>query len=720
MEMGGKELSDFQSHQNGRLVSIAFEFRNKQQLGIISIYAVTASYHTNDKERKLEDKLRNTTTFLMNKTIKEWKHKFPNMCVLIMGDLQETITISDKDNIGNYRKPQFKNGILKSLQETHISLVREENPEKSYITRFGTEGGRGIDHIMVPEADPARQWFYGSRIEKTSTMSYFPSDHVTLQCNFARMGNNNKTDGAEKTKFDYKKVFKIKVRESQSRKGDIELDTSQFKESKSFKMQAEMHSKILKLTNSNSHLTETLLGKLEKRISNLFQDLFDSGVQQKVRGKNNKLVKISPAQAMQLSYTVKQFNNGIKTIMNELKLDETTDEVAKAGHTRMSVFKGKGFKLFANLPIPTKLRYMKNYVTAKKRKLENFVKWARRRKTQRNTLTALEEPGKLFQHLHDLQDSDEINNYGRKIWKEYLQESEERENHIHAINHSVARVKNMKAKQNSNKQEIDSTDKENKNFLILNKMIINTINKMLHETGCHQPFNTEFNTEPLGFLSKNMNSWKMHILHYDGITFSPKSEKEEHLLIQDFSKAIDDLNKLIKQIQRAQSIYKKQNLKYLLAANNIQEFTQKVLPKGREAPIPHNMIFDNKIKKLRRCKNENEEMMATTAYHNRWMSPSRAKESCAFAEIIHEGMLGPRGIKLKPNRKIHLNDIGKLIHNGDSLPLKIKQDVIKAHGEHTASLFAEPEKDCEFFFYPFFSTNKNGIMNDEDSFRERF
>jgi len=715
---GGKEMTDFQSQQNGRLVSIAFEFGNKQQLGIISVYAVTASSHRTNEERKMENKLRNTTTLLMNKIIKEWKNKFPNMCVLIMGDFQETITTSDRDNIGNYRKPQFKNGILKSIQDTHISLVREENPD-SYITRFGTEGGRGIDHIMVPATDPVRQWLYGGSIERTSTTSYFPSDHVALQCFFTRIGNNNKTDGTEKLKFDYKKVFKIKVRECQSRKGDVELDTSQFKDSKNFKMQAEMYTKIMKLTNNDSYLTNTLLGKLEKRISNLFQNLFDTGTHQKVSGKNNKLVKITSDQALQLSYITKQFNKGIKTIMNELKLDDTIDEVAKAGFIRMSAFKGKGFKLFANLPIPTKLRYMKSYVTARKRKLEKYIKWARRRKTQRNTQTTLETPGKLFQHLHNLQDSDEINNYGKKIWREYLQETEERENHIHAINHSIEKVRNMKTQHKSDNNDTDNTE-DNKNCLILNKIIIDSINKVLHQTGCHQTFNTEFNTEALGFLSKNMNNWKMHILHYDGIMFNPKSEKEEDLLIQDFSKATDDLKKLINQIQRAQTVYKKQNLKYLLASNNIQEFTQKVLPKGREAPIPHNMIFDNKINSFRRCKNENEEMKATSEYHNRWMSPSKAKESCAFAEIIHEGSLGPRGVKLKPNRTIELKDIGKLIHNGDNLPLKIKQDVVRAHGEHTACLFSEPEKDCKFFFYPFFLTNKNGTMNDEDNFRERF
>ena len=49
---GGKELTDFQSQQNGRLVSIAFEFGDKQQLGIISIYAITAASHRNNEEKK--------------------------------------------------------------------------------------------------------------------------------------------------------------------------------------------------------------------------------------------------------------------------------------------------------------------------------------------------------------------------------------------------------------------------------------------------------------------------------------------------------------------------------------------------------------------------------------------------------------------------------------------------------------------------------------------
>jgi len=160
----------------------------------------------------------------------------------------------------------------------------------------------------------------------------------------------------------------------------------------------------------------------------------------------------------------------------------------------MSVFKGKGFKLFENLPIPTKLRYLKNHVTIKKRKLENYINWAKKRLIQRKTNTPLEHPGKTFQRLYDLQDSDDINDYGKTIWKEYLQEAEERENHIQAINHCIHKVKDMKSNSNTNNNAQIATEeleKENKNFLTLEKLIIDKINKTLHKTGCHQPFNTQ-------------------------------------------------------------------------------------------------------------------------------------------------------------------------------------------------------------------------------------
>jgi len=719
---GGKELTDFQSFQNGRLTSIAFEFGEKQQLGIISIYSITASSHKDEHERKMESKLRNTTTFLMNKTIKEWQHKFPNICIMVMGDLQETITTTDRDNIGNYRKPSFKNGILAALRDSHTSIAREDNPNSQYITRFGTEGGRGIDHIMIPSKNPFKQWFSKGKIGETQATNYFPSDHTIIQCNFTRIGCNNKTDGITKTKFDYKKIFRIKVRESKTSQGDIELDSSQFKDSKNFKSQAKLYSEIMKVTGDDSYLSNRFLTKIENRISKLFENLFNTGTQQKVNGKQNKLVKISPEQATQLAYIVKQYNHSIKAVMHELKLDKEHDEVAKAGTTRMSVFKGKGFKLFENLPIPTKLRYMKNRVTIKKRKLENYINWAKKRMIQRKTYTPLEHPGKIFQRLHDLQDSDEINDYGKTIWKEYLQEAEERENHVQAINHCIRKVKNMKSNTtNSNAQgTTEKMEEENNNFLLLEKLIIDKINETLHKTGCHQPFNTQTNTEPLGFLGKNMNEWKMHILHYDGLTFNPKNHNEEQTMIQDFSNAKNELDNLIKRIQRAQSKYKKQNLRYMLASNNIQEFTAKVLPRGREAPVPHNMIFDSTINSFRRCNSETEEMKATSEYHNKWMSPSKAKESCAFAEVVREGILGPRGIRLKPKRIVKLSDIGQLIHNGEKLPLKIKKDVIKAHGRHTASLFEEPEYDCEFFYYPFFLKDKTGTMNDEIEFNKKF
>jgi len=56
-----------------------------------------------------------------------------------------------------------------------------------------------------------------------------------------------------------------------------------------------------------------------------------------------------------------------------------------------------------------------------------------------------------------------------------------------------------------------------------------------------------------------------------------------------------------------------------------------------------------------------------------------------------------------------------LIHNGNKLPLRIKQAFVKAHGTHVSKLFKPPKEDLRELFYPFYLKNKSGSMNEEDN-----
>jgi len=191
-------------------------------------------------------------------------------------------------------------------------------------------------------------------------------------------------------------------------------------------------------------------------------------------------------------------------------------------------------------------------------------------------------------------------------------------------------------------------------------------------------------------------------------------------LKENFLLAKQELCKFERRICMAQQRYKSDTIHYLLQINRIEDFTRKISPKKRDAPATHTEIWDNQDRKFRHCRNENEELLATGAFHGRWMGNSRASEICAFAKLKKEGLLGTRGIVLNPDRAVGRKDIRKLIDNGENLPEHLKQAFLKAHGKQTADLFRAPEKANEALFYPFFQTSKDGHMSGEERMKETF
>ena len=98
-------------------------------------------------------------------------------------------------------------GILRLLENSHQSIVRESNREHAYITRIGKEGGRGIDHILTPTNAKFSRWFTNATMYRNIGSSYFPSDHSLLICHIHRTGPNNIEEGECFRSYDYNKIF---------------------------------------------------------------------------------------------------------------------------------------------------------------------------------------------------------------------------------------------------------------------------------------------------------------------------------------------------------------------------------------------------------------------------------------------------------------------------------------------------------------------------------
>jgi len=319
---GGKIIADFDSKLEGRIASIAFEFGKNQKLGIISVYALARGGSASKEEEEQKNQLRRTTVFLVKKIHKSWSKKFPNIHIMILGDMQETCTVSDRDNIGKTRLSNDKdNGVVAAFKDTYTSIVRERNPNTTYVTRFGHKGARGIDHILFPDTQRANNLILSADVDKDGLGNmYFASDHKLLQCTYIRRDSNNEEQGEAVTKFAFNKLSQIKIKRTGEDGKVLIFDDNQFKGSSKYKSNKELYRKLQLLTQDKAETSDFFLLDIECRIKKLYNSLWKAGQKQNACGGKNNLVKISESHAAQLSLILNTFELGIQDVMTFLDL----------------------------------------------------------------------------------------------------------------------------------------------------------------------------------------------------------------------------------------------------------------------------------------------------------------------------------------------------------------------------------------------------------------
>jgi len=211
---GGKVISNFGNKLNGRIAHIAFEFDHGHKLGIISVYAL-ARGGGNSEDLANREKLRQTTVAMIRKQYKAWMNEFPGIQIMLLGDMQETVSTLDTDNLGKTRfENNTKNGVVRAFINTHSSLARDRmGSNKPYLTRFGKKGARGIDHILFPHLSSSTM-IKENMIHDSLGTSFFPSDLQLVSCTYLQGGENNAENMDPTTKYEFSKISSIKVRRS--------------------------------------------------------------------------------------------------------------------------------------------------------------------------------------------------------------------------------------------------------------------------------------------------------------------------------------------------------------------------------------------------------------------------------------------------------------------------------------------------------------------------
>ena len=720
---GGRVILPFQSLQYGRVASIGFDLGNSTQVGIISIYAPSKDSKSTQFSENTTHPTMQITNNLVQKILSKWKLSHPNMITIILGDFQETISTLNRDNLGKYRQEPTPNGVLQGLSATHESVVRKKLPSNTpYVTRFGEEGARGIDHIFFPSDKKFENLCIDAKIKRDIGANYFPSDHSLLTCAISRSSQNNNCSGLDKTKYDYSKLFSIKLSQHGHLGKEFKFDTSQFKDCQKYKDQFKLYGDLLRITNNNSNLTNAYIGDLEIRANALFEDLWTNGVLQDTDGSTNKLVDISEANAAELSYILQKFNSAVKTVMTEVKLDGDQNNNDSAGKTRGRLRTRSGFKIFNNLPVPTKLRYLRTQIEAKSKAILKNIYWIKEHHI-RSTFGENEDiPPQIqfWNQWNNILKDDLLLRRAKEVSVAYDVENTERMLHVSAMQHE-------KHKRDIPKKEVRENIAGN-SLPHVSDNITRLLNFWLSSGGCNQGFNTSLDDSgntggSIAFLSQRILDWKTHLTSLDIENFEKFDLSKPHqlnLVQSSLERAQSDILKLQKQIIRLQTFYRQSTLNYFLESKNISSFTNKVSFQSRQAPAAHTSIWDDSLQDFRTCKDEIEELEATSAFHGKWMANSASAEVCAFAKIRTAGRLGNRGIELNPNRVVTMADISKLIHNGDALPRRIKKSFLRAHGPHTANLFKEPDRDNPHFFYPFYLLNRKGEISEEAHLERNF
>jgi len=708
---GGKIIANFESFLGGRLTGIAFRFSNGKALGIISVYISSAEIHHNTATSINAQILEH-----IKDLSEKWTNNITNIDIIIIGDFQETCTISNRDNVGKFRKPKECEGVLSFLEDTHESFIRKVNCNQNYITRFGDVGGRGIDHIMLPQCDDVQALFPKAYIARDEGATYFPSDHSMLICEYSRCDQNNNEDGQATTKWNYADIYNIKVTRSGDKGRDIKLDMSQFKDSDKFRRQAQIYKKLQEATSDQASLTDYHITPLETKVEELTQSLWKKGIIDNVDGPNNKLVSITEEHALEISIIYRKFRRAIHEIMESLELSHEKDNLASAGTTRGNLRKTGGFRMFRNLPIPSKLRYLRTALLAKAKLIQKAQLLIKEMNICEMHGIEQNCDEKFWNTRDKIVKTNTLQSHASSISTKINAENVERDAHICAINFQ----KNQKSKK-MGKNIVNPVEKSQKeNFLPhISESISQLLNSWLKEAKCDQKFNTLPLSKWYETLSKDITSWKIPLTEFHDCGPVSKDSDLRERINESLSMSSLQLKAIIQKVNRIQVKYRMNTLLYFLKVNTIDAFTRKVLYKQRSAPMTHSTIWDEKLQSQRPCTSEVEELQATQEFHGHWMGNTKASENCAFAKVISKGRLGPRGIKLFPDRKLSMEDIPKLIHNGNKLSRKVKRAFLAAHNKHTAKLFKAPASSRKEFFYPFYLRTESGIMNRESQTEEK-
>ena len=744
---------------DGRLISIILQRDNNEYLAIMWVYGVA---HGDEEQEyangKTKEEVRISLVQNADDELKRIYNKYgPNTPIQVAGDLQDTLTRTDTDNVGSTRYKMMDNGILKwAIQRGRLKSFGFDHRTKGskYITRRSRKeggGGRGIDHFLV--CDLAEKMSHSFYIDSLLCHCYIESDHDLLAWT-TDLGYTHQTKSyVEEQRMQYKKISGIPMKLITNKNEDTAEVTYEYalktdgaspeinqeREDLLETLQAAFGEENVEATNIVDTVTANLL-ELQALV-------VTDGVEQQTDGPNNILVKRDRKYREKLNEAMNEITRGLEMGMHKAKLIKTEREIItnkqrlkklteatdvnrpKPPHQALYAVGEKVSKALATVICARKkLTDVQEYQEKQSEtKHEKEVRVA----TTQLPETELLQCRKALYHL-----SNEIDLKG-----DILDALRQAEDEIEDMRKRRDRLESEKGR------KLDAlSGKPSTKTNIYNKINPETLERIdasLTKAGCKDTIAAAFEKEELHQPTQEDDTFRW----YEGAPEREdlEQEKTEEEWVQYFTspnqhgqmlgdiltKAEAKLRKLKDKIYNRARTLKNSKLVDAALRNDTKTISKMLLAGPRDEPATHPVVMvmkedgsgpelDEKGNiKWRPCRSVEDELEGTRQKHDHWTAASGGTRHSIFTKLVYsENDDAPASVKLCPDAELTGKDLETLLDPDKPVEPKALQEYINTFKEgYVNHMHEEPEPKKELS-WPFYY-NESGNFSDEEV-EERF
>jgi hypothetical protein len=713
----GARVQDVKCELEGRIITCYVQIgaiTSKDYIKITGCYAVPQGdfiYEDEstrvEKRKRLYDKMRShlKPRNPLSRTEKGFKSVGKHITgEIILGDLQETMTTTSRDNIGGTKYKRLAHGLLQAIEDsgkTMSSVVFEKEGQQTYITReplSGAKGGRGISHIMVDRN--MEDLYVGGCVDPIlSSSSCGTADHHIVAADFDlgaiafTLYETNPT-----TRYKWGAISKILMTygEVEGETGEPQLclkkDT---KHTDEWRSNCELYKKVHEEMNNNPKTVaagHTFCRKMDDLRSTLREA---SGQLSRKEQEEGQLIVRRPEykKALEDAWAIFKASMEETAINCDLKTEE--DPIARLQ------------KHVKSMKDPRD-RCGQMRATATFTSVISNIRYIRA------TAKALHRAGKKLRNVPpDSKDASKYHLYMKHLANKITNQTDQYkigERLVEAIEKAEATQAEREIVQDTYAKHRDLDRFRGKsrgqNSLNLNVNDRLLINNKLKNAGCNHLFDTTHDVQCEVVKCDEVKNWNkvkecIETYQEDVRLIDVTSDKKFHDAIEE---TIEKLESMSRTATNQRATFKRLHIRHAALTMSTKDLSRLLLQKAGDLPEPEHMIYDEDLGEDRPCQSSEEVMTSTKVKTQHYMNPSSAERQNHFCTITNDDV-GPSAISIETNRLINDDTMAKCMPQYEKLSEEAKEFSKEAHRKFK-TLLTNPLDEAPELRYAFFMIKK--------------